>query len=384
MIIGYDAKRLVQNATGLGSYSRTLVRDIFSIKKPQDQMLLYAPSRGQERFLKSIPVDEGVRLSLMPSGGGLMSVLPRGIRAALWRSGTMVGDLKKDGVEIYHGLSGELPWGIKKSGIRTLLTVHDLIFLRHREFYNPIDVLLYTAKFRQSVRQADHIVAISECTKRDILHFSDVDESRISVVYQSCSQRFQLPTSGDETEAVKRKYHLPEKFILSVGTIERRKNTALIVKALRHLPQDMHLVLVGRHTKYTDSVLRLAKSLGVDGRLHIFHGITNDELPAFYALARVFCYPSLYEGFGIPIIEAMQMRLPVVAATGSCLEEAGGEGGVYVSPTDERALAEALMRLSGASPEREKRIELGTRYIRRFENTGAAEKIYSIYESLLK
>jgi glycosyltransferase involved in cell wall biosynthesis len=152
------------------------------------------------------------------------------------------------------------------------------------------------------------------------------------------------------------------------------------VKALPLLPRELHLVVLGRPTKYKKVVENEAMRLGVADRLHFLHGVANDHLAAIYRQADCFVYPSRYEGFGIPIIEAIQSGLPVVAATGSCLEEAGGPDSLYVSPDDAEALAAAVVR---SIDERQMRVERSRNYVKRFENTGVARQVMGIYEDLL-
>ncbi|MBR6016355.1 MAG: glycosyltransferase family 4 protein [Prevotella sp.] len=296
-----------------------------------------------------------------------------------WRIRGIVGDLRRDGVQLYHGLSGELPIGIRKSGIRSIVSIHDLIFLRHPEFYHWIDTKIYAWNFRQTVREADHIIAISECTKRDIIEFGGVDESKISVIYQSFSSRFSAQVAPETLESVRQRYQLPNRYVLNVGTIEARKNILLAVKALRHLPEKISLVVVGRRTKYADKVLEYAKKHGLIHRIKMFHGVPDNDLPAFYAQAETFVYPSVYEGFGIPIIEAIGCGLPVIACTGSCLEEAGGPDSLYVAPDDEKAMADAIRQTLKGAENREERIRRSRDYIRRFEGRDVARKVAELY-----
>lgn len=373
--IAYDAKRLVRNATGLGNYSRTLVSDLSRLLPNNCRMLLYAPDSGRDELRSQ--VKESPRLQY---------VYPKkahsGIARAVWRSWSIVGDLRRDHVDIFHGLSGELPIGIHATGIKTVVTIHDLIFMRHPEYYNPIDAAVYRAKFLLTCREADRIIAISECTKRDIMELGGVSGDRIDVIYQSCGQRFASPMAAERTEQTRQRLHLPERFILSVGTIEERKNIMLAAKALPMLPDSVHLVAVGRRTKYTAKVEQAARKAGVADRLHILSGIGDDDLQAIYQLAESFVYPSRYEGFGIPIIEAIQSGLPVVACTGSCLEEAGGPDCLYTDPDDARAFAKAVRQTLAEAPGRAERISRSQRYIRRFENNDTARQVINIYKKL--
>ena len=367
-IIGFDAKRIVRNATGLGSYSRTLVNDLAVTGADSLDLRLYAPDEGRDELRSQIVLRPNVRFCYPQ----------RSTFKALWRSRGIIHDLKADGVQLFHGLSGELPMGIRKSGIKSVVTIHDLIFMRYPKYYTWLDAKLYTWKFRQTIREADHIIAISECTKRDIMELGGVSEDRISVVYQSFAPRFS-PLASHLSPLTS---HLSP-YILSVGTIEERKNALLTVKALHYLPENLSLLLVGRPTDYAKRVRKYADHHGLGRRVIIRHDVSNEELPSLYARAEAFVYPSRYEGFGIPIIEAIAMGLPVVAASGSCLEEAGGPASLYVGPDDAEGLAAAIRQVLRGAPGREERIRQSREYIRRFEGTDVARQVMEIYKQLL-
>lgn len=366
--IGFDAKRIVRNGTGLGSYGRTLVNDLAQYPL---RLNLYAPDKGRDDLRTQIVERDNIAF-VYPTSRHFKSY---------WRSRGIVADLKRDGIQLFHGLSGELPFGIRKSGIKSVVTIHDLIFLRHPEFYNPIDVQIYKWKFRQTIKEADYIIAISECTKRDILEYGGnlVSEDKITLIYQSCSPRFNT-SQNYKTSNLNSKLG---RYVLSVGSIEPRKNTMLALKALHHLPDDISLVLVGRHTAYTDKLIQYAKANGLEHRLHILHGVPDADLPALYAGAECFVYPSVYEGFGIPIIEAISCGLPVVACTGSCLEEAGGPDSLYVAPNDAIGMANAIRRSLKGADDREERIQRSMDYIRRFSGTDVAGQVVDVFKRVL-
>ncbi len=174
-----------------------------------------------------------------------------------------------------------------------------------------------------------------------------------------------------------------KRYLLSVGTIERRKNILLAVKTLPLLPEDLSLVIIGRHTPYADEVKAYAEKHHLADRVIMLHNVSNAELPSYYAHAEAFVYPSVYEGFGIPIIEAISSGLPVVACTGSCLEEAGGPDSLYVSPTDVQGMAAAILQSLRNAAGREQRIQRSQAYIRRFEGANVAEQVADIYQRLL-
>ena len=391
-IIGLDAKRIVRNATGLGSYGRTLVNDLLRTAADDYLFRLYAPDEGREDLRQQVLQHPNLSFCYPQnvSGSKIQDSNIKGdsslftLHSSLfWRTFGIVRDLLRDGVQLYHGLSGELPVGIRKRGIKTVVTIHDLIFLRHPEYYKWIDRKIYAWKFRRTLKEADLIIAISECTKRDIIHYGHVPEEKIRLVYQSCSTWFKQHVGDDQCQKVNARYELPNRYVIHVGTIEERKNILLAVKALPLLPEDLHLVVVGRQKPYAQQVLSEARRLGVDTRLHLLQGVPNADLPALYQMAEACVYPSRYEGFGIPIIEAIQSGLPVVACTGSCLEEAGGPSCLYVSPDDPAALASALLQVLKGAEGREARILQSQEYVRRFEGTDVASQVLAIYEELL-
>ena len=371
-IIGFDAKRIVRNGTGLGSYGRTLVNDL--AQRQDLELRLYAPDQGRDDLRSQIIERPNVSFCY-PHGSRLSN--------SWWRMKGVVADLQRDGVQLYHGLSGELPIGIHKSGIRSVVTIHDLIFLRHPEFYHWLDTKIYAWKFRQTLKEADHVIAISECTKRDILYYGDIDEGKISIVYQSFAPRFTADVSEEQRSSVRNLYHLPKRYILNVGSIEARKNILQTVQALPLLPNDVALVIVGRHTSYTDRVLQYVQEHHLEQRVSVLHGVPDEHLPVLYAMAEAFVYPSVYEGFGIPIIEAISRGLPVVACTGSCLEEAGGPDSYYVQPGDVEAMADAIRHTLIGAEGRELRIENSQKYIRRFGGCSVASQVADIYQRLL-
>ena len=214
MIVGIDAKRIVRNGTGLGSYGRTLVNDLIRMGDSDMQLRLYAPDEGRDELRGQIIGDGNVQFCY-PNGR------PSALRKAWWRSRGVVESLKRDGVNLYHGLSGELPVGLRKNGIRSVVTIHDLIFLRHPEFYNWLDAKIYAYKFRATCREATRIIAISERTRQDIIELGGEEYAdRIELIYQSFAPRFSSEIKAERKAQVREHYKLPQRFVLNVGTIE--------------------------------------------------------------------------------------------------------------------------------------------------------------------
>ena len=376
MIIGYDAKHIACDNTGPGNYGRTLVNDIAEAATPDIMFNLYTPERGDAALRRQIMPRQSVKF-VYPEAG------MNPVAKALWRTRGMVADLVRDGVRLYHGLSGELPVGVKEAGIKTVVTIHDLIFMRHPEWYSWIERKIHAWKFMKTCHEADRIIAISECTKRDVMLYGDVPADKIDVIYQSCGSRYKMREGEKKMQEVHTDYMLPERYIVSVGTVEERKNVLLAVKAMRLLPDDVSLVIVGKATPYCEKVKRYVAQNGLSDRVMFLHNVPADDLPAIYQMAEACVCPSRYEGFGLPVIEAIQSGLPVVACTGSCLEEAGGNATLYVGPDDVYGMADAMKQTLKGAPGRDGRIAAGRQYISRFENNNVAQQVLSVYSEVL-
>ena len=379
MKIGFDGKRAAQNRTGLGNYSRFVAR-IMAEQMPENEYWLYVPDERRTPFLGEIPAVAALPVAA-PQG------LWRHFRAG-WRSWGIAKDLRRDGIELFHGLSNELPLDIKSAGCRSVVTIHDLIFLRHPEYYQPIDRWIYNWKFRRACIDADRIVAVSEFTKRDIIHYYNIDEAKIDVVYQGCDRVFAEPIGHDRLEEVRRKYALPETFVLYVGSIEERKNVGLLIDALKGEAErgfPFHVVMVGKSTPYCERQKETIKRSGLDAYCHFFHSVPFADLPSFYRMAAVFVYPSRIEGFGIPLLEAITSGVPAIGCIGSCLEEAGGEGSIYVSPDDANKLGESIARLLADNAMRQSMIEKGRDYaLKSFSDSKLSRDLMDVYAKAME
>jgi len=373
MNIGFDAKRIVQNATGLGNYGRYAI-EILSRLYPDNHYFLFAPKQKKND-----------RLDGLHSRANVSFVFPKGIDRiipTIWRTFGIWKDSATVKLSVFHGLSNELPVGIRRSKIKSVVSIHDLIFMRYPDFYNPIDRLIYRWKFQRACRIADKIIAVSESTKRDIISFFSIPEDKIHVVYQGCHLQFSQAVTDVKKLEIRDKYNLPRRFLLYVGSIESRKNLLLAVKTLNRLPGDFHLVAIGKATTYQAKVEAYARQSGLESRLHIRNDFQFSDLPAVYQSASVFIYPSFFEGFGIPVIEALSSGVPVIAATGSCLEEAGGPDSVYVNPEDDRELAERILEIVNDDSLANRMIEAGKIYVKRFSDEQIASEFIRIYQTL--
>lgn len=376
MKIGFDAKRAAQNKTGLGNYSRFVI-DVLLQYAPDYHYLLYVPNPKKAGLLKKIAGKVNLKVRF-----------PRGLFgkkfSSIWRVWGITSDLVSDKVDLFHGLSNELPLTIGKApDTKSIVTIHDLIFLRYPEYYKFFDRLIYAYKFRKACLNADRIIAVSECTKRDIISFFHIPVTKIDVVYQGCDDCFKRQVPSEIKENVQQKYGLPEQYILYVGSIESRKNLLLLARALKHTVHPVQVVAVGKRTPYAGRVEAFLKENGLESRMKLISGVSYEELPAFYQMASVFVYPSRFEGFGIPLLEALNCGIPVIGATGSCLEEAGGPGSVYVDPDDEKGLARYIDLILGDEKMRTGMIREGKEYAERFEAPVLAARLLEVYRKTI-
>ena len=369
MIIGFDAKRAFHNASGLGNYSRDMIR-VLSEFYPQHNYLLYNPKRGRIHWQP--PAASSVRYP----ASSLWRIL-----SSIWRQGPIVDQLKADGVQIYHGLSNEIPLHVERAGIRSVVTIHDLIFIRYPQLFKPVDRKIYLRKFRHAAEKAHVVVAISQQTKRDIAEFFDIPEDKIVVHYQGCHQAFKESYETEEKEALRARLRLPHRFILNVGTVEERKNALVLLQALRG--SNEHLVIVGKSTAYKQKLVDFSRKHGLDSQIHFVEGLTVRELAMVYQMATIFCYPSIFEGFGIPVIEALFSGVPVITSTGSCFAEAGGPHTVYIDPYDILGWRHALESLLSNSKERQEASERGRAWVQKFTDDQVAGRLIRIYENLV-
>ena len=374
MRIGFDAKKIVSNLTGIGNYSRGTVNLLTATG--EDECVLFAPDKGNERCLAGLMPSHKIEFIYSGSGSG--------IGRNYWRNCPMVSDIAKSGVEIYHGLSNELPFGIGKAGCKSVVTIHDLIFLRYPTTYDYLSRKILEAKTKYACRVADRIIAVSEQTKRDIVDFYGISPDKIDVLYQGCHASFRQKHSEKEIADVKAIYNLPEKYMLAVGTIEDRKNHATIIEALSKLEDDIPLVIVSKKTSLQKKLEKQISTLGLESRVRIINGVPLKHLPAFYQGSEFAIYLSYFEGFGIPVLEGITSGVPVIAATGSCLEEAGGTGAVYCDPFDAKGVADTMHKLLNSADLRAELISEGEKHVENFTDETLRNNLRRFYEKVLE
>ena len=369
MNIGFEAKRIFQNRSGLGNYSRNTI-NLLSSYYPENKYILFAPKVTD---LYTIPDSAKI-------------ITPKSIFSqffkSFWRLHQVSKLLPENNTDIFHGLSHSLPYGIEKTGIASVVTMHDLIFLRYPQYYKKIDRNMYKSIYLSSCQRATKIIAISNQTKSDLINYFGIDPGKISVIYQSCDHRFYDRVSEEQKSSIRLKFKLPAKFILSVGTIEQRKNQLSILRALATGNIDTTLVILGRPTEYIDQLNKFILESGIQKKVIFLHDTTTDELQGIYQMAEIMVYPSFFEGFGLPVLEAQASGCPVITSNISSLPEAGGEGAFYINPADILEISHAIINLLTDSKMRDSLIKKGNANAELFSEKLVAERLMNLYNGL--
>ena len=347
MRIGYDAKRYYHNRTGLGNYSRTVVNAMRSQHEDVDAVLYDCK--------------------------------------ALERTFALGRRAKREGCELFHGLSNELPRDIVRAGVPSIVTMHDVAWRTFPDMYKPWDRMIYDWKYGWSCRNATHVVCISESTKRDVMRFYGVPEERISVIYQPVQGGFyrpsksplkgDFPTTAEKDLPISAIESSPFKgdrrgsYILTVGSINSRRMPLVVVGNGREYRQ--------RVEEYIDSH-HLREWVRIESNIH-----EAERLKELYAGAVCMLYPSFYEGFGLPVVEAQLQGCPVITSNVSSLPEAAGPDALLVNPAQTEEIAEALRLLLSSEEERKRRGEAGRRYcMEMFSPERLTEEMFQLYETL--
>lgn len=375
MRIGFDSKRLFNNFTGLGNYSRTLVRNLGRFFK-EHEYYLYSPK------LKRTP-ETALFLDQKPFyAHGSDSFFK-----SYWRTYSIIDLLKKDKIELYHGLSHEIPVGLQKSKIKSVVTIHDLIFKIYPDLFNLLDRKIYDRKYKYSCYKADKIIAISNNTKSDIVDIYGIDPDKIEVIYQPCDPIYYDPSPIESLNEVLARYNIPNEYFLCVGSVEKRKNLKLILESYQQMTDGRRipLVMTGRGRKYGKEISGIIKEKGLEKNvLWISDLHDNFDLKAVYCGSLALIYPSLYEGFGLPVVEAMLSKTPVITSYVSSLPEAGGPDSLYIDPKDPESLTDAINKILDDSGQRERMIKSGYEYAnRKFNERQTTRQVMDCYLSTM-
>lgn len=371
MKIAFDAKRLFNNFTGLGNHSRTTV-DILTEFYPANGYLLYTPKIKHNSVTDPYTERTGCR-----------TIMPHGLlRGSVWRTYGLASAVKKEGADIFHGLSNELPAGLK---IPSVVTIHDVAFRTFPDMYHLPDRIIYDRKWRHACKRADRIIAISESTKQDIIRFYGVDPDRIDVVYQPVNAIYYTADKGVCPTGLAQ--YVTSPYMLYVGSINSRKNLLGIVKAIELLPKEIQipLIVIGNGREYKQKVLDYIAEHKLEDRI-IFSPdkVGTEGLRYLYSNAHMLVYPSFYEGFGLPVVEALLSNCPVVTSNVSSLPEAAGPDSLLVDPGSVQDIADKMKMLLTDDALRQSIAEKGYRYATdNFSPKVLADRLMEVYNKLV-
>jgi len=377
MKIAYDAKRAFHNFTGLGNYARNILDGLVKYH-PNNEYTLYTPSFNDTRAISW--AKEHKDLVIRKPRGFFGKIFP-----SAWRSLFLTKVLEKDRPDIFHGLSHELPPNIEKLGIKTVVTIHDLIFMRYPQYFSRIDCKIYERKFRYACQVSDVVLAICEQTKNDVIEFFDISPEKIQVVYQNCNPLFYETLAFKDLEKIRRKYFLPFKYLLYIGSLIERKNLLTLLDAMALIQKscDVPLVIIGEGSSYKKRLKAKAEQLGISGKVIFLSNVPTEDLPPLYQASALFIYPSYFEGFGIPIVEAMNSGTPVITSQGSCFPEVGGDAALYVDPQEPKDMAEAMMSVLENPTLREEMILKGKAFVKKFHQEKTSLALDELYKKVL-
>jgi glycosyltransferase involved in cell wall biosynthesis len=389
--IGIDFTAAAQQGGGIGRLTRNTIGALAQIDRDNEYRLFVAAGGGRKgewqvgslgRAFKTSD-HPNFRLRMVPLSDHALAVAWHRLRLPLFV------ELFTGPVDLFHSPDFTLPPVLCA---RTLVTVHDLSFLRVPHCF-PDGLLRYLkAAVPRAVRRADHVIADSHNTRRDLIDLLGASASKIAVVYAGVESRFRPmvdPADAETLAAVRQKYGLPERFILSVGTIQPRKNLARLVQAFASLIDrrpglDWDLVVAGGKGWLYEGVFDQVKASGVQSRVGLIGFVDDADLPALYNLAGLFAFPSLYEGFGLPPLEAMACGVPVVCSTASSLPEVVGDAALTVGPLDVAGLAQAIGRMIDDAPLRSSLVRRGLARAGRFTWQKAAQALRQVYSDVMK
>ena len=372
--IGIDYTSALSQGGGIGRYTRELIAALAAFDAQTPYVLFAAGQRAS-----TLPPAPG------PNFGWTPSAITSEWFARLWGRARLPLPVERwtGPLDLFHSPDFTLP--PLRRGTRSLLTVHDLSFIRTPETAAPGLRAYLNRAVPYSVARADHVLADSEATRQDLIALYRTPPDKVSVLYSAVDSRFRPVTSPSALSAMRARYDIGDgPYILSVGTIQPRKNYPRLIEALRRLDRpDLRLVIAGGRGWLDSPLYDLVRSHKLEDRVKFLGFVADADLPALYSAASVFAFPSLYEGFGLPVLEAMACDVPVVTSRVSSLPEVAGEAALLIDPLDVDDLAAALSRVLVDSAERHRLITAGRRQAQSFSWDVAARQLKGHYDRLL-
>jgi len=373
MHIGIDATALPPQPGGAGNYIIQLIRSLASLET-DSHFTVFAFQSGYD--LIDVPASPQLDWLLFPDKSPASRLL--------WEQMTLPRLVRDANVALLHSLHYTRPLSLPCASV---VTFHDMTFFLYPHLHTRSKRIFFPTAIRLSARLADALIAVSENTKKDTVRLLGVPGDKITAIPHGVGEEFRPITDAALLESIRRKYKLPQDFILNVGFVEPRKNLTLLMKSYQQLHSQgisLPLVIVGGLGWMYEDVFRQAESLGIKEQVYFTGYVPDHDLPIIYNLARVFVYPSIYEGFGLPPLEAMACGTPLITTAVSSMPEHVGDAGILIPPQDEKALTNALQKLINDSTLQEELSSKGPERASQFTWKRTAQETIKVYQSVLK
>jgi glycosyltransferase involved in cell wall biosynthesis len=362
---------------GVSRYTYSLLLGLSEVSGNQ-RYTAFIPAGEAEAALASPLGADPSRLQLVPAGGGPHRSQ---LRRVWWEQRVLPRELRQRGVQVFHSPVNVLPTQLQCASV---VTVHDLAFIRYPQYFRASRRLYQTAFTSRSVRRATRVIAVSEATKRDLVQYFHISPDAIAVVYPVVDDDFKPCVDIERLRAFRALHRLPERYILFLGTLEPRKNIIGLLESyarLRRLDSEApRLVVAGAQGWYFEDIFARVRALALEPYITFAGYISREEQPLWYAASELFVYPSVYEGFGIPVAEALACGVPTITSNVSSLPEAGGTVALQVNPDDPEALACAMQGSLVDETARPRALVEGPRWTERFSRLRAASACAQIYQ----
>ena len=365
MNIAIDIRSACGEKAGKGWYTFNLVQNLLKIDQ-KNNYLLYnkTPIAGFQQF----------------KNARQKSINSKGI---FWHK-KVTKDIKEENIDIFFAPSSYIIPSLLPKSIKTIITVHDLVAFLFPNKHNKKAVILEKLFLKKAIKKASHILTVSENTKKDVYHKFNIDKGKITTVYCAASEDFK-PIKKENLDVFAKKTKLPKKFFLAVGTIEPRKNYLNLLKAFNKFSKefpDYHIIIVGKKGWGYDEIFKYIKDNYLNKKVHTLGYLSGKSLVALYNTAQALIFPSLYEGFGIPPLEAMQSACPVLASFSSSIPEVVGDSAILFHPEKHEEIYEAMKKFIKSKDLQEKLKKKGLTQSKKFSWDNSAKKLLELFEEI--
>lgn len=372
MRIGIDIRTLsFPQKTGIGNYIFNILTNLAQL----DQLNEYYLYSHKDFDLPLFNTNWHIRI-------GKTRILNN---STIWLQTEAVKMILKDKIDLFWGPNFVYPLFLPKK-IKKIITVHDLVWLLYPNTQNWRARLFIRYLYKISIKKADHIICVSESTAKDLKSILNIPEGKIDLIYGATTDYLKPYDKNYARKFIAEKYKVPENFILTVSTIEPRKNLTTLFKAIDILDKTKdfpyQLIVIGKRGYKAESILKSIKNIGVDTKIRLLGYVHDKDLPMFYSAARIFVYPSIYEGFGLPLLEAMACGTPVITTNSSSLPEVIGDAGILIEPYNINRFARAIYELTTNNKLNNTYIQKGLERVKIFSWMKSAKSTLNVFKKI--